>query len=236
MECREWRAPCNREFRRILSWWHLSRSGMVPLRLICSTFGVFRLIWPRVDNYCCVELGFLMTVLIPNSERRLRGLCSSVVRRLIVEGVHNLQPSREMPDTEDSWRPRRSSMFHRACLSGLLVAGVALAVSGCTNNTSVSSIAVSPATQSVSVGETANFTATGTISHGSHPATTEDVTSMVTWTSSAPAVATVNSAGVATAVSVGTATITATMPGGSVFLQRNDHGYSFSRGQLPAGM
>jgi uncharacterized protein YjdB len=105
-------------------------------------------------------------------------------------------------------------MFHRACLSALLVAGVALAVSGCTNNTSVSSITVSPATQSVTVGETANFTATGTINHGSHPATTEDVTSMVTWTTSAPAVATVNSSGVATAVSVGSATITATLSGG----------------------
>src|SRR5208283_4672340 len=103
---------------------------------------------------------------------------------------------------------------HRACLSALLVAGVALAVSGCTSNTSVASVTVSPATQSVAVGQTAQFTATGTIDHGSHPATTEDVTSMVAWSSSAPAVATVNSAGLATAVSVGSATITATMPGG----------------------
>ena len=103
-------------------------------------------------------------------------------------------------------------MFHRACLSALLVAAVALAITGCTK-TSVDSIAVSPATQSVSVGQTAQFMATGTIDHGSHPASTEDVTSMVTWRSSAPAIATVNSAGMVTAVAVGSATITATLAG-----------------------
>jgi len=97
-------------------------------------------------------------------------------------------------------------------LSALLVAGVALAIAGCTK-TSVDSIAVSPATQSVSVGQTAQFTATGIIDHGSHPASTEDVTSMVTWKSSSPAIATVNSAGMVTAVAVGTATITATLAG-----------------------
>ena len=103
-------------------------------------------------------------------------------------------------------------MFHRACLSALLVAGVALAIAGCTK-TSVDVVTVSPATQSVTVGQTAQLTATGTIDHGSHPATTEDVTSQVTWTSSAPSVATVSSAGVATAVAVGSATITATLSG-----------------------
>ena len=55
-------------------------------------------------------------------------------------------------------------MFHRACLSALLVAGVALAIAGCTK-TSVDVVTVSPATQSAAVGQTAQ-TATGTIDHG----------------------------------------------------------------------
>jgi uncharacterized protein YjdB len=108
-------------------------------------------------------------------------------------------------------------MFHRNCLSALLVAGVALAFSGCTSgNTAVSSITVSPTSQSVAVGQTAQFTASGTVDHGTHPPTTQDETSAVTWSSSAPAIATVNSEGLATAVSTGTATITATVPGGGV--------------------
>jgi uncharacterized protein YjdB len=108
-------------------------------------------------------------------------------------------------------------MFRRTCLNALLVAGVALAVSGCTSgNTSVSSITVSPTAQSVAVGQTAQFTASGTVLHGTHPPTTQDETSSVTWSSSAPAIATVNAEGLATAVAAGTATITATVPGGSV--------------------
>lgn len=108
-------------------------------------------------------------------------------------------------------------MFRRTCLNALLVAGVALAVAGCTSsNSSVSSITVSPTSQSVAVGQTVNFTANGTVLHGAHPPTSEDVTTGVTWSSSAPAVATVNADGVATAVAAGTATITASEPGGGV--------------------
>ena len=125
-------------------------------------------------------------------------------------------------------------MFHRACLSALLVAGVALAVSGCTSNTSVNSITVTPATQSVQVGQSANFTATGTIGHGSHPASTEDVTSLVTWSSSAPAVATVNSAGVATAVSVRQCNDYGQHGRGGV-LHRDHHRYPINREQRRRG-
>jgi uncharacterized protein YjdB len=77
----------------------------------------------------------------------------------------------------------------------------------------VDSLAVTPASQSVAVGQTAQFTATGTYSHGTHPSTTQNVTAESTWTSSAPAVATVDTSGLATAVSGGTATITASIPG-----------------------
>jgi uncharacterized protein YjdB len=57
------------------------------------------------------------------------------------------------------------------------------------------------------VGVPQQFTATGTYSDG----TSYDITTQVTWTSSNTSVATVNSSGLATAISGGTATITATL-------------------------
>ena len=85
-------------------------------------------------------------------------------------------------------------------------------LAGCTSS-QVDSVAVSPLTQSVAVGQAAQFTATGTTGHGNHPSSTSNVTDTVTWTSSAPAVATISASGVATGLSAGTTTITATMPG-----------------------
>ena len=104
------------------------------------------------------------------------------------------------------------------CLSprALLLAGlvaVVLPFAGCTNPLA-DSLAVTPATQSLGVGQTVQFTATGTVGHGSgHPSTTQDDTDSATWTSSTPAVASVNSTGMATALTAGTTTITATMNG-----------------------
>src|SRR5580692_6103308 len=83
---------------------------------------------------------------------------------------------------------------------------------GC-SATAVDVIQISPATQSLAVGQTAQFTATGIIGHGQHPTTNQNVTGMVIWTSSAPAVATVSTTGMATAVSPGSTTITASMAG-----------------------
>lgn len=69
------------------------------------------------------------------------------------------------------------------------------------------SIAVSPATAAVATGLTRTFTATVTMSDGT-------TNSTVTWSSSAPSVATVNAAGVATALaSGGTLTLFAANPG-----------------------
>ncbi len=104
-------------------------------------------------------------------------------------------------------------MLHRLSPRVLLLIGLALPIAGCTNPL-VDSITVAPATQSISVGQTAQFTATGVVGHGSnHPSTTQDITNSVTWTSSTPAVATISSSGVATGVSAGTTTITATING-----------------------
>ena len=70
----------------------------------------------------------------------------------------------------------------------------------------LSSISVSPANPSVPGGNTQQFAASGTYSDG----TSHDITTQVTWNSSNTLVATVNSSGLATAVAVGTSSITAT--------------------------
>ncbi|MEZ4358589.1 MAG: Ig-like domain-containing protein [Kofleriaceae bacterium] len=69
------------------------------------------------------------------------------------------------------------------------------------------SLAIAPANPSVPKGLTQQLTATGTFSDAS----TQDLTSMVTWTSSATAVATVSATGLVTAVELGNATLTAAL-------------------------
>jgi uncharacterized protein YjdB len=71
------------------------------------------------------------------------------------------------------------------------------------------SIAVTPANRSVAAGQAQQFTATGTYSDGA----SRDLTAAAVWVSSAPAIATVNAAGLATGVSVGAATISGTFGG-----------------------
>jgi len=84
------------------------------------------------------------------------------------------------------------------------------AISGNTNLTvnsaTLSSIVVTPANPSIPVGVSEQFVAMGTYSDG----TSYDLTTQVTWSLSNP-VATVNSNGLATSVSVGTTTITASL-------------------------
>ncbi len=68
-------------------------------------------------------------------------------------------------------------------------------------------LAVSPANPTRALGQTLQFQATGTLTDG----TTQDLTAAVTWTSSNTAVATITSpGGLATALTVGSSTITAT--------------------------
>jgi uncharacterized protein YjdB len=70
-------------------------------------------------------------------------------------------------------------------------------------------IVVTPATAGMAVGASQQFTATGTYGDGS----TADVTPSVTWTSSSPSIATITTAGMATAVAPGSSTMTATLSG-----------------------
>jgi uncharacterized protein YjdB len=96
-----------------------------------------------------------------------------------------------------------------ACRSVLQLSLVCLGFSiiGC-GSSGLDSIQVTPATQALTVGQTAQFIAQGTYGNANHTST-QNITTGVTWTSSAPAVATVNSAGIATAVGAGSTTITA---------------------------
>lgn len=86
--------------------------------------------------------------------------------------------------------------------AGLISASASLAVTAPT----LVSIEISPASASIADGTTQQFTATGTYSDGS----TQDLTNSASWSSSAPATATITSAGLATGAGIGNAMITAT--------------------------
>jgi alpha-tubulin suppressor-like RCC1 family protein len=93
-----------------------------------------------------------------------------------------------------------AKVLHKTDAAKLTVTGAVL-----------TSIAITPATKSLPDGTTLQLTATGTYSD----ATTHDITTTVTWTSSSAAVAVSNAAGsegLATALGLGVATVTAADP------------------------
>ena len=92
---------------------------------------------------------------------------------------------------------------------------------------------MTPANRAISPGSTLPFTATGTYSDGD----TQDLTSQATWTSSSAAVAAINASGLATAVSVGTTTISALLGGlaGSTVLTVQPAPLSITTASLPNG-
>lgn len=105
-------------------------------------------------------------------------------------------------------------MFDRFRLGTLLLGCLVVPFIGCGSATGVDSIAVTPATVTLpGVGLTAQLTATATINHGSHPATYEDVTDQVTWSTSSKNFATVSTSGLVTSIGPGTAQIKASMNG-----------------------
>ena len=90
---------------------------------------------------------------------------------------------------------------------------LAILLAGC-GSAGLTSIQVTPTSQSLSTaGANAQFTAIGIYRQGNHPPTTRNITNLVTWQSSDGAVATINSAGLATAVASGSTTISASMNG-----------------------
>ncbi len=81
---------------------------------------------------------------------------------------------------------------------------------------SLRTVSVSPpsgATVLTAQNQTAQFHALATYQLGSHPPSTQDVTSSAQWTSNSPSVATIDASGVVTAVGTGTAVVTATVHG-----------------------
>jgi hypothetical protein len=86
------------------------------------------------------------------------------------------------------------------------------------------SIAVTPANPSIAKGATEQFTATGNYSDGS----TLNLTSQATWSSSNASIATINAAGLASAVATGTTTIQASLSGipGSAVLTVTSTGFA----------
>jgi uncharacterized protein YjdB len=99
-------------------------------------------------------------------------------------------------------------MFAHRFIRGFLLLCLGSALIGCTNPQGLDSLQVAPGSQSLTVGQSAQLTATGTYGNADH-ATTKNITSGVTWSSSSPSVATVNSSGMVTAVAAGTTTIMA---------------------------
>jgi hypothetical protein len=82
-----------------------------------------------------------------------------------------------------------------------------VALTGAGNDTSLISVTVTPPYPSIAVGNTLQFTATGTCKNGF----TEDLTAFVTWSSLGLDVATIAQGGLATGVTVGYTSITATL-------------------------
>ena len=103
-------------------------------------------------------------------------------------------------------------MRNRKVWGALLLIGLVVPLTSCSNPSGLDSVQVSPATQSITVGQSLQFSATGTFGNANH-ASKKDISSQVTWTSSNTAVASVDTTGLATALATGTATITASAQG-----------------------
>ncbi len=101
--------------------------------------------------------------------------------------------------------------IHTAILSLVLLslAGCGGGSSSNNNSVTVQAIEITPASSTQRLGMTLQLVATGKYSDG----TTGDVSSMATWISSSPSVATVSAAGLVDTAAAGTSTITATFGG-----------------------
>jgi DNA-binding beta-propeller fold protein YncE len=129
-------------------------------------------------------------------------------------------PSSESIESAQAWLSLGASVkrVHRSRIRLVLpFVGCVLGTVGCGSGgysgslppplqPSLQSIQVSPANSSAPLGRTQQFTAMGMLSNGS----SEDLTTTVTWSSSAPSVATVSGAGLASSKSQGSTTILAT--------------------------
>ena len=96
------------------------------------------------------------------------------------------------------------------CIVALIF--VSLAMVQCQASPSLASIEILPDKASLTyVGQTIQYKAIGTYLHVNHPSFTRDITNEVTWQTSNPGAATINSTGLATAVAAGTTQTTTIM-------------------------
>jgi len=108
----------------------------------------------------------------------------------------------------------------RFVLSILFLGSLAVFLITCAGSLALNGVVVTPANPSIPVEVTHQFTAAGYY----NDQTNHDITTEVTWSSSNPSVATVNSSGLATAVAAGTTTITATSATASSYSTRGSSG------------
>ena len=116
--------------------------------------------------------------------------------------------------TDARWRRSTPPAWRPAWASGTAGISATLgSVSGSTvltvNPAALVSIAVTPVNPTIAEGNTRQFTATGTFTDSSH----QDITNQVGWASSNPVVSTITSTGLATVLSPGVSTISATLNG-----------------------
>jgi hypothetical protein len=118
------------------------------------------------------------------------------------------------PPCRQAVTPLLSRLIRLRTAFAMALLGVTFLLGGCSTTNDLQSIAITPpaGTQILSgVGQTAQFKAIGTFIQGQRPATTQDITTTVTWTSHNTVVATVSPAGVVSAVGTGNAIITAAL-------------------------
>jgi hypothetical protein len=98
---------------------------------------------------------------------------------------------------------------------GLVTATALFGGTGCGLSYSLTGLYVEPSTGLTCVvdGVSAQYHAYGTYTEGNHTARTEDITGQVTWSATIPAVASINSSGLATGVGDGTTAILASTQG-----------------------
>jgi len=114
--------------------------------------------------------------------------------------------------TATSWS---NTALNATVPAGATTGNIVVTVGGVASNgfaftvTTLTSLSIAPQNPSAIVGNTQQFCATGTYSDNS----TQDLTATAIWTSSAPAVATINSSGLASALGLGETTIQASVGG-----------------------
>lgn len=108
----------------------------------------------------------------------------------------------------------------RSFLAVLLWGWLPLLLTTCAGSRALNGVVVTPTNPSTPAGTKVQFTASGYFNDQS----INDITQEVTWTSSDPAVATIDSKGLATAISAGSVVITATSSEGSSFTASGSSG------------